>query len=207
MIYYPWTCLGRNGIPQDGRLSVSSAPSGAVVTLADAKLHLRVDHTDEDSYIEALIEAAASEIDSPRGWLGRSLLTKTLRLTLDSFPPYTVYLPGPPVQSISSVQYRDTDGTLQTIAAADYESDLTAEPALLWPAKDKTWPSVGHGPDVFRVEYEAGYGTEADIPRIIKQWILCRVGDMYRDREGTVLNAAPMQLQHVERALDNMRVR
>lgn len=209
MDYYPWTHR-----TQHGRLSVVTAATGEVVSLADAKLHLRVDHSDEDAYIQGLVTAAAAEVDSPRGWLGRSLLTKTLRLTLDVPPPHTVYLPGVPVQSVSSVEYRDRDGTLQAVTASDYETDLTAEPALLWPARAgelcrESWPHDmdWHGPDVFRVEYVAGYGTEADIPQIIKQWILTRVGDMYRDREGTIIGTIQAQLTHVERALDNMRVR
>ena len=213
MHYYPWTCWTRNG-RQDGRLSVVTPAQGEVVPIADAKLHLRVDHDDEDDYIEGLVEAATAEIDSPRGWLGRSLLTKTLRLTLDSYPPHTVYLPGVPVQSVTKVEYRDRNGGFQELPPEDYETDLTAEPALLWPARDGSlcrgsWPTdMATGPDVFRVEYEAGYGeTSADVPRLIRQWLLTRVGDMYRDREGTVLGTIQAQLTHVERALDNMRVR
>ena len=206
MHYYPWTCWTRNG-RQDGRLSVVTPAQGEVVSIADAKLHLRVDHDDEDDYIKGLVEAAAQEIDAPRGWLGRSLLTKTLRLTLDSYPPHTVYLPGVPVQSVTKVEYRDRNGDFQEIPPEDYETDLTAEPALLWAAD--SWPSdMTAGPDVFRVEYEAGYGaTSADVPRLIRQWLLTRVGDMYRDREGTILGTIQAQLTHVERALDNMRVR
>lgn len=214
MLYYPWTYRTPGGGQQDGRLSVVSASSGFVVSLSDAKLHLRVDHDDEDTYIDGLIESAAAEIDSPRGWLGRSLLTKTLRLTLDSAPPHTIYLPGPPIQSIESVKYRDRNGDMQTIDAGDYEFDLTAEPGLIWPGHNGVlcrgrWPDdmQYHGPDVFRVEYVAGYGDEVDVPRIIKQWILTRVGDMYRDREGTIIGTIQTQLTHVERALDNMRVR
>ena len=214
MLYYPWTCWTHNG-RQDGRLSVVTPATGAAVSLADAKLHLRVDHDDEDDYIEGLVEAATAEIDSPRGWLGRSLITRTLRLTLDSWPPHTVRLPGVPVTSINSVEYRDRDGNLKTVDPADYEADLTAEPALLWPSRDGSlcrgsWPDdmAATGPDLFRVEYDAGYGdADTDVPRLIRQWLLTRVGDMYRDREGTVLGTIQAQLTHVERALDNMRVR
>lgn len=212
MTHYPWSRFGDR--QQDGRLSVVTEATGDVVSLSDAKLHLRVDQSDEDSYIQGLIAAAASEIDSPRGWLGRSLLTKTLRLTLDSLPPHTIALPGVPVQSVDKVEYRDTSGTLQTVDASDYEFDLQAEPALIWPARsnsiarehwadDMDW----HGPDLFRVEYTAGYGTDADIPQIIKQWILLRVGDMYRDRETSIIGTSFSDLSHPARMLDNYRVR
>ena len=54
-------------------------PSGAVVTLAAAKAHLRVDHDLDDSAIGALIAAAEAHLDGYGGILGRCLLTQTWR--------------------------------------------------------------------------------------------------------------------------------
>lgn len=215
MASYPWVFYPRHGRKQESRLAVTEASTEVAVALDDAKLHLRVDHDDEDDYITALIEAATSEIDTPRGWLGRSLMTRELRLTLDDYPPYIIYLPGPPIESIESVEYRDRDGVIQTLDEDEYETDLLAEPGLIWPARDGDlcrgyWPTDMQcgGPDLFRVNYKAGYGDDpSDLPRIIRQWILCRVGDMYRDREGSIIGTNATQLTHVERSLDGMRVR
>jgi uncharacterized phiE125 gp8 family phage protein len=213
-MYYPWTCWGYNGSQQESRLSVVTEATGDVVALADAKTHLRVEHSAEDTYIQGLIAAAAAELDTPRGWLGRTLLTKTLRLTLDEYPPTVIYLPGPPIQTINSVEYRDRDGVFQTLDPSEYEFNLTTDHNGLFWIKDDVdycprWPTDidYRGPDLVRIEYDAGYGTSSDIPHLIKQWILIRVGDLYRDRESSVIGASVSSLDHVQRALDNWRVR
>lgn len=192
---------------QVGRVSVVTPNAGEVVVTADVKAHLRIDHSTEDTLIAALMAAAVNEIDSPNGWLGRSLLSRTLRLTLDAPPPDVLYLPGPPVTAINSVKYRDEDDAFVTIDSADYLSDLTAEPALLWIGEDG-WPSgMQQGPDCLRVEYVAGYASAAAIPKAVRQWLLIRAAELYRDREGSVLGVPSTPLRHVDRMLDNLRVR
>lgn len=193
---------------QDGRLSVVTPNGSAVITTADAKLHLRIDHSTEDTLVDALVSTAAAELETPNGWLGRSLLSRTVRLTLDSPPPDVIYLPGPPVTAISSVKYRNTDDTFTTISSSDYLYDLTAEPALLW-IGDDGWPTdmKCDGPDLVRIEYVAGYTNAAAIPKAIRQWILIRAAELYRDREGSVVGTIATRLEHVDRMLDNHRVR
>lgn len=192
---------------QDGRVSVVTPPAGDVVSTTDAKLHLRVDHATEDALIASLVKAAVDELDPPRGWLGRSLLSRTLQLRLDERPPESIVLPGPPVTAVSSVKYRGEDNVFVTIDPSLYFSDLTAEPALLWAGPDG-WPQeMKDGPDMFRVEYVAGYASAAAIPEAIKQWIKIRVGELYRDREASVVGTIATRLEHVDRMLDNWRVR
>lgn len=209
-MHYPYDARVRpsDRRTQVGRVSVVSPPGADPLDLADdVKPHLRVDHSDEDDLITDAFKAAVNEIDAPRGWLGRSLITRTLLLTLDDLPPSVLYLPGPPVTSVSSVKYRDADDEIVTIDSGDYLTDLTAEPALLW-IGDGGWPTnFADGPDVLRVEYVAGYANADAIPRAIRQWLLMRTAELYRDREPTVLNARPSVLQHADRMLDNWRVR
>lgn len=64
-------------------LKVIAARVNPVVSLADAKLYLRVDHSDEDTLIAALVEAATGMVES---MTRRSLIYQTYRLTLDAFP-------------------------------------------------------------------------------------------------------------------------
>jgi len=201
MFYYPHIYRTNNAV-QRGRLAIVERAHGLAVELEDVKLHLRVDHDDEDIYIGSLIEAATEEIDAPRGWLGRSLLPRTMRLTLDDVAPNQVYLPGPPIIEIESVEYRDSNDDFQTVT--DYKSDLLAEPGLIW--VNTCWNSKG-GTDSFRVTYQAGYETADDIPRLVRQWIMMRVGDLYRDRETSVLGTSQSQLKHMENALTNLRIR
>jgi len=198
---------------QDGRVSVVEPPDGLVVSINEAKLNTRVlfpGESDpmggaEDSSIERMIQAATQEIDAPDGWLGRSLLTRTLRLSLDAQPPSVVQLPGPPVTEVTAVKYRDAAGDEHEMDPADYRVDLDAEPALIWPRE--AWPVIAAEPGSMKIEYVAGYGAAEDVPALIQQWVLIRVGDLYRDREGSVIGTITSQLTHVQRMLDNLRVR
>ena len=197
-----------------GRVTVTVAPTGPAVLLEDARRHLRVDHTDEDADIERHIGAAASELDVPTGWLGRSLIHRTLRLSIDGRPPSLIALPGPPVTDVVSVQYRDLDGDWITIPVDEYHVDLDSEPARLWPlASDGirvgAWPAdmLSGQPDSLRVTYEAGYADATVMPTQIRDWILLRVGELYRDREGSVIGTIVAPHAYVDRILDNLRVR
>lgn len=192
---------------QCGRVSVTAPPAGLPLDLeTEVKPHLRVEHDDEDDLIELCVAAAVQQLDTPDGWLGRSLVSRTLRLTLDAPPPDVIRLPGPPVTAISSVAYRDQDDEFVTIDSADYLSDLTAAPALLWPG-DAGWPPMKGGPDTMRITYVAGYASAAAVPKVIKQWLLIRTADLYRDRESLVLGASVAPVSHIDRMLDNWRVR
>lgn len=194
-----------NVIRQNGRVSVVTAPTGDVFTQRELNTHLRVDGSAEDSFIKACLAAAIGEIDSPNGWLGRSLLSRTLRLTLDELPENEIKLPGSPVTSITSITYRDSDDVWQTVPATDYTSDLTAEPALVWPVD--VWPSemVG-GLDGVRIQYVAGYSSGAAIPAPIRQWLLMRVAELYRDREPSIVGTITARLNHADRMLDAWRI-
>lgn len=192
-------------IRQDARLSVVTPPTGEVMTVAELKTHLRVDGSTEDTYIASLLTAAIGEIDTPSGWLGRSLLSRTLRLTFDEAPGDLIYLPGPPVSALSSITYRDITNAWVTMASTDYDKDVTASPALVWPLD--VWPSdmIG-GVDGVRVQYVAGYTNGAAVPQPIRQWLLLRVGEMYRDREASIIGDTAARLHHADRMLDAWRV-
>lgn len=193
-------------------MSVVTAPSLSPLLLAEAKTHLRVSHTADDTLITEAIAAAVSDIDVPTGFLGRSLAPRTLRLTLDAAPSRVVFLPGPPVTAVKKITVRTPDDELvvvfdsvAVIDDVDLHVDLTAEPALIWPG-DVGWPAVDGGVDSMRVEYEAGYPLAA-VPKNVKQWLLMRVGELYRDREASMLGVASTRLHHADRMLDNLRIR
>lgn len=148
------------------------------VTLAEAKLHLRVDGTDEDALIQGLISAARETCEDRTegtvpvtGW----------RLTLDTFPD-AIKLPRPPIVSVESVQYIDTAGVQQTLSPLDYVVDTASSPGYIVPAFGKAWPETRGQINAVEVEYTAGSATP---PAAIKAWLLLAVGDMYAHREAS----------------------
>lgn len=159
-------------------LSLVTAPAVEPLSLADAKLHLRVDASihDEDALIEGLIVAAREYAET---FTHRAFITQTWDLKLDGFPwtgsscsaigTVPIVLPNPPVQSITSVTYIDPAGATQTWSALLYDTDLptgpTASRASLVPAYQQIYPVTRYVPNAATVRFVAGYGdTAKDVP-------------------------------------------
>ncbi|MFA6204486.1 MAG: head-tail connector protein [Gallionella sp.] len=156
-----------------------TAPATEPVSLAEARLHLKVDSTDDDTLISALITAVREQAEHRTG---RAFITQTLELVLDSFPA-AFELPQPPALAITSVKYYDTNGALQTMAASLYSLDSDSAPARLVPAYGEVWPATYGIPNAVRVRYTAGYGAAgSDVPGAAKAWILCALTFMYDNR-------------------------
>ena len=60
-----------------------NAPASEPVSLAEAKLFLRVEHDDDDDLIAALIAAARVQVEAQTR---RALITQTWRLVRDVWP-------------------------------------------------------------------------------------------------------------------------
>ena len=101
--------------------SVITAPTTEPITLAEAKLHLRVNNTLEDSLITALITAARQWVEN---YSMRPLMTQTLQANYDTIIDKEIRLNKFPIQSITSVKYIDLNGTEQTIDSSTYTTDL-----------------------------------------------------------------------------------
>lgn len=67
------------------RHNLLTAPAIEPITLADAKLHLRVDFDDDDDIITALIIVARQAVEE---FVGRALITQTWQVFYDRFPDF-----------------------------------------------------------------------------------------------------------------------
>jgi uncharacterized phiE125 gp8 family phage protein len=157
-------------------------PPEPFITLDQAKGHLRVTGSDEDSLIDIYRAAACAHIDGPLTWLGRSVGQQTLRAYFDSFDDDLLRLPGAPLLTVSSVVYDAEDGTATSVAAELYTLDLAG--ALV--AHGESWPTARDRAGAVRVEYTAGY---AAVPKPIVAAALLMIGDLYQNRETTALEA------------------
>ncbi len=81
-------------------------PAIQPVSLAEAKLHLRVDHNDEDTLIESLTRAATEHSDGWNGILGRCLVEQVWRQDHDRFARQMI-IPLGPVIAVQSITWRD----------------------------------------------------------------------------------------------------
>lgn len=153
------------------------APASAPVTLAEAKAHLRVTDTNEDTLIAAMIDAAVSHLDGWHGILGRCIVSQTWRQDVDDFPA-CFRLPFPDVQSVT-VAYSDTSNAAQTFAGANYHLINKPGASQIILASTATWPSVYDRPDAVRVTMVCGFAT---VPPALKFAILLHVGAMFENR-------------------------
>ena len=87
------------------------------------------------------------------------------------------------MQSVSSIQYYDLDGALQTWDNELYQVDITANPARVMPAYDETWPDYLDDYNSIVVTYVAGCGNANEVPAILKQALKMLVGHWYNQRE------------------------
>jgi uncharacterized phiE125 gp8 family phage protein len=166
-----------------GSLVLETGPTVEPITLADAKVHLKVDSTDDDDLINALIGTAREMAETK---LGRVLITQTWNWVMDRFPgSRQVVLPLPPLQSVVSIKYKDAAGEDQTIDAGDYIVDTAPEPGRVVLAKNASWPSAELYPaSAVTFQYKAGYGDAAsNVPGPIKQACLLMIGEWYENRE------------------------
>ena len=167
----------------------TAVPSAEPVTRVEAKLHLRIDHTDEDATIDDLIRVARDLVEHDTG---RALITQTWVLRLDAFPD-TIELPRPPLQSVTSVEYVDTAGDTQTLTAdTDYTVDKYPCLGRIVPAYAQSWPTTRDVVNAVVVTYVAGYGDNArDVPQPLQQAMKLLIGEGFENREAaTVLPAA-----------------
>lgn len=173
-------------------LIIITPPASEPVTLAEAKLHCKVDGSDDDTLITALIISAREQAQHR---LGRALITQTLEQVLAAFPD-GIKLPLPPAKTIVSVKYIDSAGILQTLDPAAYELDKDSSPGWLVPAYGLAWPSARAVPNAVRVRYTAGYGAAADVPASIKSWMLLAIGTLYSQREVVITGTLVQDLPH-----------
>lgn len=162
----------------------------SIITVAQLKEHLRVDHTDEDTLIEAYRDAAIAWIED---YCNTRLGDVTAVGYIDFF--YNVRLPIGPVNSITSVQYTDTANTTQTLATAKWWADIKTKAARI------TFDSV---PDLYddtfnavQVNMTVGY-AEATIPKPMITAIRWMVAHLYEQRQpvvaGTIATKLPLGL-------------
>ena len=135
--------------------TLTTPPTAEPIDAIEAKLHLRVDTTADNTLIGILIAMARRYCE---GVQGRRYVTQTWQLLRDNFARVMV-LPGAPLQSVSSITYIDTASASQTLTATLYDVDTTTEPGQVVQGYNDTYPTVrGHHQDV-AINYVCGYLT------------------------------------------------
>lgn len=156
-------------------------PAEEPLSLEEALLYVRQDHTADSAVILRQIKAARERCERVTG---RQLVTATWRIILDAFPggSGSLLLPHPPLVSVASVQYVDLAGETQTLSAAAYSADTGREPGWLLPAYGYSWPATYDQANAVTIDYVAGYGTASQVPAEVREALARCVAHTYGNR-------------------------
>jgi uncharacterized phiE125 gp8 family phage protein len=170
-------------------LVLTSGPVVEPVSLAEAKAHLRIDGTAEDTLVGSLIVTSRLHVEAA---LGLALVTQGWSYFLDAWPGCPeLGLPLRPVQSVSAVRLYGEDESVETVPADVYRLDGAANPARLVRKGGLAWPAPRRTVNSIEIAFTAGYGpAAADVPAPIRQAILLLVAHWYEHREPVEVGAA-----------------
>ncbi|CAB4163391.1 Phage conserved hypothetical protein [uncultured Caudovirales phage] len=151
-----------------------TAPTALAVSLADAKVALRLNGSALDSIVDAWVRAITEHAEH---LTGRAIMQQTWQALCESFDDLG-RIPRLPLVSISSVKYYDLTNTLQTLDPSNYSLYTTEHFATI--RTFGAFPDTYERADAVIVEYVAGYGTsDTATPSSIKAYILAKLVEVF----------------------------
>ena len=175
------------GLPYS--LLLITQPASEPVSVTEAKAHLVVEHSTDDTMIGVLITAARKHVEARTN---RALVRQKWRIYLDEFSD-CIDLHKQPVISVDSVNYTDADGVSQVVGGStspvspgSYYTLDTAN-GYVRKAYGATWPSPRNEANSVWVDFWSGYANTAaspvtTVPADLRIAILLMVEHMYEHR-------------------------
>lgn len=162
-----------------------NAPAIEPVSLAEAKAWLRLDGSDEDDLVQALIVSARLTLEA---YTRRFFVTQSWRLTLDAWPcsvrgqtPTTMSIPLAPLQSVAAIRIFDALGVAQLLSAATYRAPAANDGARI--VFSSAPPAPGRETDGIEIDVVVGYGASAlDTPEPLRRAMLTLVAQWHEHR-------------------------
>lgn len=157
-------------------------PASEPVSLAEARLFLRLDQNDEDDLLATLVTAARLMIEAAAG---RCLVDQQWRIVLDRWPPSgEIRLPLSPVSQILAARVYDLLGQAQSVAATALALDGQADPPSI--RLEGEVPEAGRPRGAIEIDVVAGYGATPDaVPAPLRQAVL-RLAARWFEQRGDV---------------------
>lgn len=157
-----------------------TAAAAPILTMAEVRDHLRLDTTDDDPTVAALLAAATDWFERATD---RSLGAKTWRLDLPAFFGSRIELPYPPLASVTHVKAYDTANVLQTVNASNYEVITNTEPGAVQLLTTGQWPATYVRSDAVQITFVAGHATPAAVPELSKVGVKMLLAHWHENRE------------------------
>lgn len=184
--------------------TIAEANLTTIITLAEAKIHLRVGDSGDDDYITSLIFAAQNVIEN---YCNISLMQRTIYQTCDTWEDTKILLISPPANSgqviLPLIQYYNTANILTMDTITNYIFDGYSTPPRIQLAEGKTYPKTYKRNGAIKITYFCGHTDVSRIPSALKQAALIFVGQFYENRQidivgrtvGTIPTAAKFLME------------
>lgn len=177
-----------------------TGPTVELLTLAEAKTHLRFTTSDssKEAEITRMIKAFRTAIER---YLKRALIHQDWKVYYDCWH-HEMKIPfgnlvevaaavGPPaIEKKPLVKYYDLDGTLTTLTESDYYwVSKVSDPAKIVRKYDAVYPELQYGrPDAIEITFRCGYGaTASSVPEDIIHALKVMLTDYFEHRGSIVV--------------------
>ena len=136
-------------------------------------------------------------------------MTATYTYTMDTFPPWEIDIPCPPLRSVDSITYvASSDGSTVTLGSSAYKVSTNGVKGRLTPAYNEVWPIPRAEMDAVTITYTAGATASSAVPREAHEAIKLLVGHYYTNRTAVVATGAVPQINKlgVDALLSHVKV-
>lgn len=166
--------------------TIAVAPTEEPLSLADAKLHLRVTGSSEDALITSLIVTARERCEELSM---QSLVTRTYDYYLHTWPARNaIALPMPPILSLVSLTYTTDTGATGTVPVESYYLAPQWERIVL--QRGASWPTASlREYDAIKIRYTAGYGAASAVPSWAKHAMRLLIAHWFVNREEVTMGS------------------
>ena len=211
-------------------VTIVTGESVDVVTTAQIKSNLRISSSDSthDTQIEICRDAS---ISVAKEYLQKSLMQRTLKLSLDNIPfsdsvlpntdgittgPFLEYrqrsvnLPFSPLVSVTHVKTFDDSDNATTMASSRYFVDTASDYGRVVLRTGETWDDMLRVANAIEITYVAGYGSVAtSVPAGIRQGIIVLASHFFENPEmvikGQNISVIPTLVNSLWKPFRNIR--
>lgn len=173
-------------------------PALEPLTLAEAKAHLRLDTTDEDDLVTALIVSARHVVERQTR---RALISQTWRVICDAWPdPGTFAIPLAPFISLSAIRTYDAANVATVLGTSTYYVD--AQPGAARVQFTVQPPNPGRAIAGIELDAVIGYGAgAASVPDPLRLAMRLLVARWFEARGDAAADAGALQIPPLIAAL------
>lgn len=174
-------------------------PAVEPISVADAKVHLRVEHDADDAVVARCIQASREWCEE---YLDATLIHTQWQMSFDMFPPH-IELPRPPMAVAEgftgvTLTYTTDTQTGVTLPTNEYRVDRDSRPGVLRPLYGDSWPSHLADYNSISVVWWAGYGADGTaVPVRIQSAMYMLLTHLYEQRSAVLVGQGVVS-KHIE---------